>query len=116
MKSQFPLVKAKQDKASQDNTRTQKRIPMDLPAPKYTYQRGSKYTKEDSALYRKGFVSGMNTVSRSEMDEGLFDKKKKWTKGYKWRGFSEPFNEGFREGKDVALENPIKPVVKKKGK
>jgi hypothetical protein len=80
--------------------------------PKYKYMGGDsggvsysgkingKPTQKDSSDYRKGYEAGVMEVSRKSKSE----LGGQYKKGLTWRGVNARYNEGFSEGKDVALE------------
>lgn len=91
----FPLAPTSAPQ-SVDNTRVAK--PYIVEKPKYTYKE-SNYNKLDSLLYKEGFKEGMQDKTRTKESLG----KKSVV------GISDRFNEGYSEGKDIAIKRRYKP-------
>jgi hypothetical protein len=94
-----------------DNTRSVKVIP-EYKKIDYKYLGKSedikgKPTSKDSADYRAGFRHGDKQITRSSVKPLGFHKEN-YKPGLEWVGISPRFNEGFSEGKDVALKNKTK--------
>lgn len=96
----------KKQKAVSDNTSVKGVQTKDF-GPKYTYLnkivKSNSASKKDSSDYRRGYVTGINTVSKNK--SGMFGDYKK---GIQVVGLNDRFNEGFSEGKDKALDKKKK--------
>lgn len=67
------------------------------PTPKFTYK-NREFTKKDSLDYIKGFKSGLNLKSDKSIAGFKHSVGKKSVVG-----LNDRYNEGFSEGKDIAL-------------
>lgn len=88
-------------KEAKDNTNVPKRLPtqsgVEKESPKFTYKK-KEFNKQEESDYKKGFYDGLVRVAKNK--SGMFGEYKK---GKTAVGLNDRYNEGFSEGKDLAL-------------
>lgn len=87
----FPLAPTSMPQAI-DNTSVQKPAIVNKEYPKFTYKEG-KFNNQDSSTYKKGFEKGLKEKGGDPTNLG----------GKFVVGLSDKYNQGYSEGKDVAI-------------